>query len=113
MELDSVSFYTLETAVAQDEIPQFLYLLVPGRSKSSMGILCAANNGIQESVLDRAASISSALEKGQPIPLLNQNKDLEAKALAVLTHFLKMDLASESCDLDFLFRLLSIYEKCR
>ena len=76
-----------------------------------MGILCAANNGIKEPVLARAASIASALEKGNPIPLLVPKKRLENKALAVVRCFLKMDLSSDDTDLDQLFTLLSAFDK--
>ena len=95
------------------ECPEFLYHLIPGRSRSSMGIMCAENNGIKESILVRAKMIAEALEKGDPIPILKPKKDMEEKAFAVVAYFLKLDLSGQdsSLDIDNCFRLLSNFEK--
>jgi DNA mismatch repair ATPase MutS len=113
LEIDGLAFYTLETMMTPGECPEFLYHLIPGRSISSMGILCAENNGIKETVLARARMIAEALERGEPIPILKPRKDMEDKAFAVVTYFLKLDLSRQdsSLDIDHFFKLLSSFEK--
>ncbi|KAK7952460.1 mismatch repair protein 5 [Apiospora aurea] len=56
-------------ATAPEDQVTYLFKLIPGRSMSSFGTVCAAMNGIDETVVERAESI---------ILLLARNEDLEA-----------------------------------
>ncbi|KAL2269874.1 hypothetical protein VTJ83DRAFT_2058 [Remersonia thermophila] len=45
----------------------FLYRLLPGRGKASLGILCAAVNDIPTSVIERAKEIATLLERNESL----------------------------------------------
>lgn len=86
----------LETTDPEDQVT-YLFQLVPGRSTSSFGSICAAMNGVDSAVVDRAEAL---------VLLLARNEDLQAacaklsdeeerkleEAEAVARRFIEMDI---------------------
>jgi DNA mismatch repair protein MSH5 len=64
-----------DTSVTEDQLT-YLYQLRPGRSVSSFGTQCAAMNGVDEAVVERAEAI---------VLLLARNEDLEASCARLST----------------------------
>ncbi|ROT37028.1 muts domain V [Sodiomyces alkalinus F11] len=52
-------------AAPRNDMLTYLYKLVPGRSNSSFGGLCAALNGVDQAVVDRADAISMLLARNE------------------------------------------------
>lgn len=57
------------TTDQKEHVLTYLYTLVPGRSSSSFGSMCASLNGVDDAVIDRAEALSL---------LLARNEDLSA-----------------------------------
>ncbi|CCC04881.1 putative MSH5 protein [Sordaria macrospora k-hell] len=78
----------------------YLYRLVPGRSEHSLGLMCAAINGIEDRVLKRAQEILDMLEGDKDIDeVFSKPSDEDIKELKnaeiVARRFLAMELPEE------------------
>ncbi|KAK3956383.1 muts domain V-domain-containing protein [Pseudoneurospora amorphoporcata] len=78
----------------------YLYRLVPGRAEHSLGLMCAAINGIQDDVLKRAQEILDMLEGDEDIEeVFSKPSDEDIKALKdaelVARRFLAMELPED------------------
>ncbi|KAK2063843.1 muts domain V [Colletotrichum caudatum] len=69
----------LETEHMEDQVV-FLYQLVPGRSMSSFGSRCAALNGIEAAVVERAEAITLLLARNEDLGAAYAKLDVQDEA---------------------------------
>ncbi|EWC48920.1 hypothetical protein DRE_00225 [Drechslerella stenobrocha 248] len=89
---------------AQNQIT-YLYSLESGRSTSSFGTVCAAMNGVEKSVVDRAEDLIVKLAKGEDlVSACAKMTPREAREFAYTEHiarrFLQVDLDSDTTEED-------------
>lgn len=65
------------TAPHRNDMLTYLYELIPGRSNSSFGGLCAAYNGVDQAVVDRADAISLLLARNENLAAACARLDTE------------------------------------
>ncbi|KAK2026994.1 muts domain V, partial [Colletotrichum zoysiae] len=69
----------LETEHIEDQVV-FLYQLVPGRSMSSFGSRCAALNGVEAAVVERAEAITLLLARNEDLGAAYSKLDVQDEA---------------------------------
>lgn len=82
----------------RDDQVTYLFRLAPGRSSSSFGSRCAAMNGVESSVVERADAISLLLARGEDLRaacarLTESEMERLEEAEFVARDFLEMDLS--------------------
>ncbi|KAK4158209.1 muts domain V-domain-containing protein [Chaetomidium leptoderma] len=82
-----------------EEQVTFLYRLLPGRGSSSLGILCAAANGVPSDVINRAKAIVALLDRNESLveacsDLSEEDKQRLEQAELVARRFLAMQVPS-------------------
>lgn len=87
----------LESQETEDQVT-YLYHLTPGRNNSSFGSICAAINGVDKAVVERAEAIILLLARGEDLQascaqLSGHEAQKLEEAEAVARDFLKMGVA--------------------
>lgn len=88
----------LEAKNSEDQVT-YLFCVVPGRSSSSFGSRCAAMNGVELAVVERADAIALLLARGEDLRAActrlseSETEKLE-EAESVAREFLEMDMLS-------------------
>lgn len=91
-----------DAPTTEDQVT-YLFQLAPGRSISSFGSRCAAMNGIDQAVVERAESIMLMLVRNEDLEVVcSRLSDAEtrrlAEAEAVARNFLQQDIKAPSID---------------
>lgn len=85
-------------AEKQTDVLTYLYKMVPGRSSSSFGSRCAAINGVDEAVVDRADAIALLLARNEDLTSACAKLDAQdqfrlERAESVARRFLRLQLS--------------------
>jgi DNA mismatch repair ATPase MutS len=97
--LDGILFCHFSTVEVENRF-EFIYELQNGLCGKSLGIQCAKASGCPANVIQRAKEVADAINNGDPIPLLNENKAKNEAAHLISELFRGIDLQSADLERD-------------
>lgn len=112
-EIEKKGIRNFHMAISKEgEDINFLYILKPGRSEGSFGVMVAKKAGLPKEVIERAEEILDELKSSKSIPLLEKvyMESLKEEEKEILEEILRIDIANLT-PLQALLRLAQIKER--